>query len=91
MMEFVDRAPDVEVSTAEFRRLLGYPAEHAPGDRGRDLERWARDWYTTQGRPWVAARRATHMDLTPRTLQIEGTCGKWTALLALVAPELATK
>lgn len=57
-MEIVDTEPDVDVDTAEYVRLLGFPRGHVLEGRALELARWARDWYDEHGRPWVYARRA---------------------------------
>ncbi|HVU22529.1 MAG TPA: hypothetical protein VHE13_00285 [Opitutus sp.] len=57
-LELVDVAPAVNVTEAEYFRLLGYPRGHEPGERPRELEAWARDWYAEHGRPWVYVREA---------------------------------
>lgn len=41
------------VMDEEFFRLLGYPPGHVPGDRARELARWARAWYRAHGRAWA--------------------------------------
>src|SRR5579864_6771624 len=57
-METHDAQPAHEVQEAEYLRLLGYPRDHQPGDRVRELMAWARDWYARHGRPWVYLREA---------------------------------
>ncbi|MBE2215102.1 MAG: hypothetical protein IAE82_14605 [Opitutaceae bacterium] len=44
------------VADVEYLRLLGYPAEHVPGDRARELMQWARAWYGAHGEPWTHCR-----------------------------------
>lgn len=58
-METHDSSPAYDVREEEFLRLLGYPADHQPGERVRELMAWARDWYKQNGRPWVCLREAT--------------------------------
>ncbi len=58
MLELLDPRPDATVVEAEYRRLLGYPRDHVPGERARELGAWARRWYTNHGRPWVYLREA---------------------------------
>jgi hypothetical protein len=58
VIEIHDRSPDVDVQVVEYIRLLGYPRGWVLGDRAKELADWARDWYTTHGRPWVYAREA---------------------------------
>lgn len=57
-LEFLDTRPAVEVSDAEYGRLLGYPRDHEPSERARELAEWARQWYAEHGRPWVYLREA---------------------------------
>ena len=56
--EVLDDRPVVVVPDAEYRRLLGYPKNHEPGERARELMNWARDWYSAHGRPWLYLREA---------------------------------
>ncbi len=55
-LEFLDTRPAVNVTEAEYRRLLGYPPRHAPGERADELAGQARQWYAEHGRPWVYGR-----------------------------------
>lgn len=67
LLEHLDVRPVVSVKEAEYRRLLGYPPHHAPGERADELAERARGWYTEHGRPWVYLRevelRATRDEL----------------------------
>jgi len=74
MMEMIDTAPVVSVQASEYRRLLGYPRDHEPGDRARELMDWAINWYGFHGRPWLYAREAPVGPALPPTqaTQIEG-------------------
>jgi hypothetical protein len=56
MLELLDSHPTVNVAESEYRRLLGYPKHHTPGERADELAAWARQWYAEQGRPWVYLR-----------------------------------
>jgi hypothetical protein len=56
--ELADAAPAVDVSEAEYRRLLGYPPHHVPGERADELAAAARRWFAEHGRPWVYLREA---------------------------------
>lgn len=58
MIELADTLPEVQVQAAEYTRLLGYPRDRVLDGRSRELADWARDWYRTNGRPWVYARQA---------------------------------
>jgi hypothetical protein len=55
-LELLDTRPAVQVAEAEYRRLLGYPPRHAPGERADELAAQARQWYAEHGRPWVYLR-----------------------------------
>ncbi|HWA84648.1 MAG TPA: hypothetical protein VG710_00380 [Opitutus sp.] len=70
-LELIDCAPTVNVTEAEYFRLLGYPRGHEPGERPRELEAWARDWYAEHGRPWIYLREA-ELALGDDSLQLDG-------------------
>ncbi len=74
MTEMVDTAPVIHVQASEYRRLLGYPRDHEPGDRACELMDWASKWYACHGRPWLYAREApVGQALSPaHATQIEG-------------------
>jgi hypothetical protein len=72
MITFVDSAPPVAVDTAEFRRLLGYPAGHQPSPRGLELEQWAREWFSQNGRPWMVAWPATPVEISTGVVTLAG-------------------
>ena len=55
-LEHLDPRPALGVKEAEYRRLLGYPPHHAPGERADELAAWARCWFAEHGRPWVYLR-----------------------------------
>lgn len=54
--ELFDVQPTVAVDEREYWRLLGYPKEHEPSARAGELARWAREWYSKHGQPWVYLR-----------------------------------
>jgi hypothetical protein len=56
-MEVYDTHPEFNVQATEYHRLLGWPRDHAPEERARELAAWARSWYTEHGHPWVYFRR----------------------------------
>jgi hypothetical protein len=56
VIEIRDTAPDVDVQAVEYIRLLGYPRGWELRDRAKELGDWAREWFSTHGRPWVYAR-----------------------------------
>ena len=70
--ELVDSSPGVNVQEEEYRRLLGYPSNHALGERPRELSAWARRWYAEHGRPWVYVREAD-LHIETENLRIGGT------------------
>ena len=45
VIEISDTAPRVDVQTAEYVRLLGYPPGWVLAERASELAAWARDWY----------------------------------------------
>lgn len=63
--------PEYRVSEAEYHRLLGWPAGHAPAERARELAAWARAWYAEHGRPWVYLRRVP-LGIGAEALQLDG-------------------
>jgi hypothetical protein len=54
----IETIPEVDVQTAEYNRLLGYPRDHVLTGRARELAEWARTWYADHGRPWTYWREA---------------------------------
>ncbi len=71
LIENLDRDPRVDVPEHEFRRLLGYPAGHQPGERATELAHQTRAWFAAHGRPWVYLREAS-LDLSDQRLLIDG-------------------
>jgi hypothetical protein len=63
---------EVNVATAEYQRLLGYPREHVMEGRAAELALWARDWYARNGRPWVFTREAASLSVTGDRICIDG-------------------
>ena len=55
-LEHTDARPAVTVTEPEYRRLLGYPPDHDPGERAVELAGRARRWFADHGRPWVYLR-----------------------------------
>lgn len=70
-LEHLDARPVAGVKEAEYRRLLGYPPHHAPGERADELAAWARGWFAEHGRPWVYLREVG-LQVTADTLRIDG-------------------
>jgi hypothetical protein len=71
MLEVLDLHPDRSVPDAEYRRLLGFPRAHVPGERARELAAWARRWYAEHGRPWIYLRGA-ELEVTAEALCLDG-------------------
>lgn len=71
MIEVLDTCPNGDVPDAEFHRLLGYPRDHVPSERARELAAWARRWFAEHGRPWVYLRE-TELTLTVDSLRLGG-------------------
>ena len=72
MIEVLDPRPDCDVQDAEYHRLLGYPRDHALGERALELATWARGWFAEHGRPWIYLREVD-LQLTPDALCLDGT------------------
>ena len=72
MTEWIEPNPKVEVQSAEYQRLLGYPAGHVLSGRAKDLAEWARDWYAEHGRPWIYAREAGNVATGGAAVIVEG-------------------
>lgn len=72
VLEILDTRPAVDVSDAEYGRLLGYPRDHVPGERARELAVSARQWYAEHGRPWVYLREA-QLEVGGDVLKFDGT------------------
>ena len=70
--EIFDASPAVDVSEAEYRRLLGYPPHHTPGERADELAAWARRWFAEHGRPWVYLREAELVLAGDGVLRLDG-------------------
>lgn len=71
MLELLDARPLVNVQETEYRRLLGYPQHHVPGERADELAEWARRWYGEHGRPWVYLREV-ELQVEDEMLRIDG-------------------
>lgn len=63
MMELCDTAPPIDVDSAEYARLLGYPKGHALSGRALELAGAARAWFAQNGRPWIYARQCDSMSI----------------------------
>ncbi len=73
MLELIDTHPEIEVQDAEYRRLLGYPADYRPGARVRELAEEAKQWYAKNGTPWVYARQTDDLEIADQRLRVNGT------------------
>jgi hypothetical protein len=71
-MEFVDTEPTVEVDTAEYTRLLGFPRGHVLEGRALELAEWTRAWYGAHGRPWVYARQVRELAIDVGAIVADG-------------------
>ena len=72
MFELTETNPPMAVPDAEYQRLLGYPKNHVPAGRSRELADAARKWFAENGRPWIYAREIGALELRDETLHIEG-------------------
>jgi hypothetical protein len=72
MFELIETHPPLDVQEAEYRRLLGYPKNHALEGRARELADAARTWFSTNGRPWIYARETAVSVLADKRLRIGG-------------------
>ncbi|MEW5799595.1 MAG: hypothetical protein AB1728_11385 [Bacteroidota bacterium] len=63
MLEYLDTSPDINVPEAEFKRLLGYPANYDVSDRVQELMEKTRRWYSENGAPWVYVRHIDAFEL----------------------------
>jgi hypothetical protein len=71
MFELLDSHPAVNVQEDEFRRLLGYPTAHVPGDRPNELAEGARRFFATHGKPWLYLREV-ELYATNEGLRLDG-------------------
>jgi hypothetical protein len=71
MFELLDTRPAVDVQEGEFRRLLGYPAGHVPGERPNELAEGARRYFAAHGRPWLYLREV-ELYATDEGLRLDG-------------------
>jgi hypothetical protein len=72
VIELANSFPAVNVVPAEYKRLLGYPADRELEGRALELAHWARDWYREHGRPWVYARPVDGIEIGSDCLALEG-------------------
>jgi hypothetical protein len=72
MIEIIDSSPEIQVDSAEYQRLLGYPRDHTLTGRALELAAAARDWYRQHGRPWLYARQVDRLDIENGLMRIDG-------------------
>ncbi len=72
MFELIESRPPLDVQEAEYRRLLGYPKNHALEGRARELADAARTWFSANGRPWIYARETAVSESADNNLRIGG-------------------
>jgi hypothetical protein len=72
MTEIADAHPEVDVPTAEYARLLGYPRGRTLHGRAAELADQARAWYRRHGRPWLYARASASLDGASPFVRIDG-------------------
>jgi hypothetical protein len=69
--ERLTRDPAILVAEAEYRRLLGYPKNHEPGERVRELSAWARRTFAEISRPWIYWRKV-ELQVAADRLRLDG-------------------
>ena len=72
MFELIDAHPGSNVQESEYKRLLGFPADHVLQGRSRELADKTRQWYAQHGRPWVYARQIEGLELAGDRLHVSG-------------------
>jgi hypothetical protein len=72
MFELIDLQPDSNVQEPEFKRLLGFPADHELEGRSRELADDTRQWFAQHGRPWIYVRQIEGLDVAGDRLRIDG-------------------
>jgi hypothetical protein len=70
-IELASTHPDLNVLPEEYLRLLGYPRGWVLEGRALELANWARDWYSTNGRPWFYARQAENFKINGNSIHID--------------------
>src|SRR3954451_20841105 len=71
MIELIDKQTDVAVAEAEYKRLLGFPADYSFDGRVRELAHWAQTWYQEKGKPWVYAQEIS-LEVESHLLRLGG-------------------
>ncbi len=70
MDELLDLTPEVNVSDAEYKRLLGYPAHYEFDERVASLIDKTKQWYAVHGKPWVYIRPAAKLEWSNHVFRI---------------------
>lgn len=71
-LELAGTPAEVNVQTAEYTRLLGYPRGWELEGRARELAEWAREWYAAHGRPWFYLRQADELEVSGGVIRVDG-------------------
>ncbi len=72
MLELAAFPTAVPVRPEEYSRLLGYPPGWRLEGRALELAAAAQDWYARHGRPWLYARNADSLVISPSGVSING-------------------
>jgi hypothetical protein len=72
VIELIDTLPEIHVQPAEYKRLLGLPADYVMTGRVSELAEYARAWYAKHGRPWLYARSCERVEILGDTVSIDG-------------------
>ena len=72
MFSLIETNPRVEIQESEYQRLLGYPKNHSPEGRARELASDAQAWFAKHGRPWICAREISSLELKNGNAAIGG-------------------
>ena len=70
-MTFTEVNQHPVVREAEFKRLLGVPADFAFTPLLAENAAWARAWYAAHGRPWLWARPAGSCAVTGEVVTLD--------------------
>jgi hypothetical protein len=72
MFELTEIQPDLQVQPSEYKRLLGFPAQHKLEGRALELAEASAQWYAGHGRPWIHARQVSCLGLVNDRLKLGG-------------------
>jgi len=73
MFTLTEIRPQMNISDAEYLRLLGYPKDRPLEGRARELADGAQKWFAENGRPWFCARECSSLESDGKKLWL---CGK---------------